>query len=185
MKIFAKISGPLCLILLPVLFESCWTEEGGPQTYFSIKDLKVLIAKQSYGVAEQASSPVNTDQVMLAVKIDAHYAYTERATMGAYADMLPPKSNEKVTAFSITSDSTLTTLDGRTFAPNEDLMSLFDDRNGFWYHNDIDQHISNTDYPFYPNFHLYNKHELNFRVQITLDDGRKFDLDTGVYEFTF
>jgi hypothetical protein len=181
MKFF---TGILLLILMPVFFESCWIVDDGPQqTYFSIIDLKAIIAKRGAITAEQTSSPVNTDDFMIMIQIDPHYAYHRTQTMGIYADA-PPKSQELVTAFSITSDSTLTTLDGRSFPPSGDLTSLFDDPYGFWFHS-FDQHLFGTDYVFYPNFHLDKKRKLNFRVQITLDDGRKFDLNTGIYEIDF
>jgi len=164
-----RIIGIACLILLPVVFESCW-EKGG-EYYFSAGDFKGSIRGFE-----------STFWIILQVD-DVRSAHQKKMTMGAYADALG-LSREKISSFSIVSDSALSISDGRVLSPNEDLTFLFDDLNSFWIGNER-KSFRDEQYEFHPSFNINaNKGQaLNFRFHITLDDGRKFDVPTGLYQF--
>lgn len=170
----------LFLLLLPVLFEAC--EKGGGGGKFTIKTINAVAQKINQGHApDPAPSSLKTSDLLISVQIGYEFlTYNRRSTTAAYADEAPPTSVEKITSFTITSDSVLTTAQA-TFAPGEDVASVFYDANNFYFQNQ-DSVLTGFDYTFRTDFTVPKKQKHNFKFSIGLDDGRKIITETGPHE---
>jgi hypothetical protein len=177
-----RIATILCLLVLPVVIESA-CEQGGEQFKFTIKDFSVTANMLAGDYNAPASPSIAAKNLILTLHVDnATVLNLHKSTMAAYADQPAPISIEAVTAFAITSDSVLTITTGERFLPGQDLQSLFYDLDNFAIKNDQGGKIYDLDYLFQGAFGVPKNQKHNFKLSITLDDGRRFDVETGIYE---
>ena len=179
MKYVAAI---LCLILLPVLMESCFlSEECGHQPkQFSIQQFTLQTVKSGQHVYEPAPPSGKPRSYLFVIGLDFKSVLNHHSTMGAYADCEPNSAIETITEFSATSSSELVTTDS-TFTAGTDLTSVI----VYEWGNDSlpkNRQIINEEFKFTPSFSVPSAQQHNFMFSITLSDGRHFGLQSGQYE---
>ena len=102
---------------------------------------------------------------------------TTRPTMAAYAcDPLPNSSKEKINEFSITSDQPLVLSDKVTIAAGTDLSQAFSLGQSF-----EGDYFYLAAFNMVPSFVVQTAQDHEFTFRFTLDDGRIFEVRSGIH----
>jgi hypothetical protein len=151
-----------------------------PKT-FSVNDVTMKTSMFNGTTYIDAPQEIKPAEISFNFKLDVTYLSMQhkliRPTMAAYAcDPMPNSSKEKVSAFSITSDKPLELSETSIVAAGTDLKSLFS----------LSEGIENN--PFYfeqfnivPTFVVLKNQDHDFTFRFTLDDGRIFEIRSGVH----
>ena len=178
----------LSLITLPVIIESCcssgWRccDLPAPRTY-SVNNLSMKTTTFDGSKYVDAPSQIKPKEMSFNFTLDVTYLsmYERkiiRPTMAAYAcEPLPNSSKEKITALSITSDQVLELSDQSVIPAGTDIKKYFSlggsfEGGPFYYESFI----------MVPNFYVPTVEDHEFTFRFTIDDGRIFEVRSGIHK---
>jgi hypothetical protein len=186
MKIIRTLLFAFSLITLPVIIESCCMTGTSccnlPEPKkFTVNDITLKVTTfngTDYVTAPQSIKPKEmTFNFNLAVTNLAMGERMIRPTMSAYAcDPVPDSSKEKINEFTITSDQPLVVSEQLTIPAGSDLSSGFSLGQSFQ-----GDYFYLRAFNMVPNFPVQTSQDHEFTFRFTLDDGRVFELRSGVH----
>jgi hypothetical protein len=185
MKVTRILFLAVSLIIFPVIIESCCMSgsccgDNPAAKKFTVNNLDLKVMTFTGSAYVDAPQSIKPKEMSFNFKLDVTYIAMQpliRPTMAAYAcDPMPDSSKEKVTAFSVTSDLPLVISDKVTIDAGTDIKSLFSlgqsfEQDFFYFQA----------FNMVPTFTVATQQDHEFTFRFTLDDGRIFELRSGVH----